>query len=111
MSAALVAQFVACLARATKAALILLAKGMALDHAEEQIRVNTLSPGGIATQGMAERWGDMAAAEREWGRKMHPLGRLGRPEEIADAALFLASDESSFMTGADLVVDGGYTAR
>ena len=96
---------------ATKAALILLAKGMALDHAEEQIRVNTLSPGGIATQGMAERWGDMAPAEREWGRKMHPLGRLGRPGEIADAALFLASDESSFMTGADLVVDGGYTAR
>jgi NAD(P)-dependent dehydrogenase (short-subunit alcohol dehydrogenase family) len=96
---------------AGKAALILLAKGMALDHAEEGIRVNTLSPGGIATQGMADRWGDMATAEREWGRPMHPIGRLGKPEEIANAALFLASDESSFMTGADLVVDGGYTAR
>ncbi len=95
---------------ATKAALILLAKGMALDHADDGIRVNTLSPGGIATKGMAERWGDMATAEREWGKVMHPLGRLGRPDEIASAAVFLAGEESSFMTGADLVVDGGYTA-
>jgi NAD(P)-dependent dehydrogenase (short-subunit alcohol dehydrogenase family) len=95
---------------ATKAALLLLAKGMALDHAADGIRVNTLSPGGIATEGMAERWGDMATAEREWGKRMHPLGRLGRVEEIASAAAFLASDEASFMTGADLLVDGGYTA-
>ena len=95
---------------ATKSALLLLAKGMALDHAGEGIRVNTLSPGGIATQGMAERWGDMATAEREWGKRMHPLGRLGRVEEIAAAAVFLASEESSFVTGTDLLVDGGYTA-
>jgi NAD(P)-dependent dehydrogenase (short-subunit alcohol dehydrogenase family) len=95
---------------ATKAALLLLAKGMALDHAADGVRVNTLSPGGIATEGMAERWGDMATAEREWGKRMHPLGRLGRVEEIASAAAFLASDEASFMTGADLLVDGGYTA-
>ena len=95
---------------ATKAALLLLSKGMALDHAADGIRVNTLSPGGIATEGMAERWGDMATAEREWGKKMHPIGRLGRVEEIASAAAFLASDEASFMTGTDLLVDGGYTA-
>jgi NAD(P)-dependent dehydrogenase (short-subunit alcohol dehydrogenase family) len=96
---------------ATKAALIMLAKGMALDHAADNIRVNSLSPGGIATPGMAAQWGDMATAEREWGAAMHPIGRLGRVEEIARAALFLCSDESSFMTGADLLVDGGYTAR
>jgi NAD(P)-dependent dehydrogenase (short-subunit alcohol dehydrogenase family) len=89
----------------------MLAKGMALDHAADGIRVNSLSPGGIATPGMAAQWGDMATAEREWGAAMHPIGRLGRVEEIAQAALFLASDESSFMTGADLLVDGGYTAR
>lgn len=94
----------------TKGALLMLAKGMALDHASQGIRVNTLSPGGIATQGMADKWGGMAAAEREWGKPKHPLGRLGTPEEIANAAVFLASDESSFMTGADLVIDAGYTA-
>lgn len=96
---------------ATKGALLLLAKGMALDHAVDGIRVNSLSPGGIATQGMASQWGSMERAEREWGQRMHPLGRLGRTEEIACAAVFLASDDSSFMTGADLLVDGGYTAR
>lgn len=96
---------------ATKGALLMLAKGMALDHAPDGIRVNTLSPGGIATESMAREFGDLATAERDWGRARHPLGRLGRPEEIACAAIFLASDESSFMTGADLLVDGGYTAR
>ena len=86
-----------------------LAKGMALDHAGDNIRVNTLSPGGIATDRLARRFGDLAAAEREWGPK-HPIGRLGQPEEIARGAVFLASAESSFMTGADLLLDGGYTA-
>ena len=94
----------------TKGALLMLAKGMALDHAGQGIRVNTLSPGGIATRGMADKWGSMDAAEREWGKPKHPLGRLGTPAEIARAAVFLASDESSFMTAADLVIDGGYTA-
>ena len=77
----------------------------------EGIRVNTLSPGGIATQGMADQWGGMDVAEREWGARMHPIGRLGRTEEIARAALFLASDDASFVTGTDLLVDGGYCAR
>jgi NAD(P)-dependent dehydrogenase (short-subunit alcohol dehydrogenase family) len=94
---------------ATKGALVQLAKGMAVDHAKDGIRVNTLSPGGIATDRLARRFGSLEEAERVWGPK-HPLGRLGRPEEIARAAVFLASDASSFMTGSDLLVDGGYTA-
>jgi NAD(P)-dependent dehydrogenase (short-subunit alcohol dehydrogenase family) len=96
---------------ATKAALLGLAKSMALDHAKDGIRVNTLSPGGVATRQMKIEFGDLETAERDWGRAMHPIGRLGRPEEIARAALFLASEESSFMTGADLLIDGGYTAQ
>ena len=95
---------------ATKGALIQLAKVMALDHAEEGIRVNTLSPGGTATARLGRRFGTLERAEAEWG-PTHPVGRLGRPEEIAAGAVFLASDESSFMTGADLLIDGGYSAR
>ena len=95
---------------ATKGALIQLAKVMALDHAGEGIRVNTLSPGGTATARLERRFGTLERAESEWG-PTHPLGRLGRPGEIAAGAVFLASDESSFMTGADLLIDGGYSAR
>ena len=95
---------------ATKGALIQLAKVMALDHASEGIRVNTLSPGGTATARLERRFGTLERAESEWG-PTHPVGRLGQPEEIAAGAVFLASDESSFMTGADLLIDGGYSAR
>ncbi|MFQ5973993.1 MAG: SDR family NAD(P)-dependent oxidoreductase, partial [Alphaproteobacteria bacterium] len=94
---------------ATKGALVQLAKGMALDHVEDNIRVNALSPGGVATDRMIRRFGDLDTAHRVWGAK-HPMGRLARPEEIAPGAVFLASDESSFMTGSDLLIDGGYTA-
>lgn len=94
---------------ATKGALVQLAKVMAADHARDGVRVNTLSPGAVETGRLLHRYGDMAAARAALGPK-HLLGRLGQPEEIARAALFLASDASSFMTGADLLVDGGYTA-
>jgi NAD(P)-dependent dehydrogenase (short-subunit alcohol dehydrogenase family) len=94
---------------ATKGALIQLAKVMAADHAREHIRVNTLSPGAVATGRLVHRYGDMDKARAHHGPK-HLLGRIGEPEEIARAALFLASDASSFMTGSDLLVDGGYTA-
>ena len=93
---------------ASKGALIQLAKAMAVDHASQNIRVNTLSPGAIETRRLVLRYGDMAAARRIAGPK-HLLGRLGQPEEIAQAALFVASDAASFMTGADMLVDGGYT--
>ena len=96
----------------SKGGLMMLSRGIAVDHARDGIRSNTLSPGGIATQGMADLYGgDWERAEREWGAPMHILGRNGRTEEIAAGAVFLASDESSFMSGADLLIDGGYTAR
>jgi NAD(P)-dependent dehydrogenase (short-subunit alcohol dehydrogenase family) len=94
---------------ATKGALIQLAKVMAIDHAAQNIRVNTLSPGGVETQRTLNRYGSFAAARETLGAK-HLLGRLGRPDEIAGAAVFLASDAASFVTGSDLLVDGGYTA-
>lgn len=94
---------------ATKGALVQLAKGMALDHAGDNIRVNTLSPGGIATDRLVKRFGDMEQAQKIWGAK-HPMGRLGEPDEMARGAVFLASEDSAFMTGADLLLDGGYTA-
>jgi NAD(P)-dependent dehydrogenase (short-subunit alcohol dehydrogenase family) len=93
----------------SKGALIQLAKAMAVDHAADNIRVNTLSPGAVETERLVKRFGDMETARRISGPK-HLLGRLGQPEEIAAAALFLASDAARFMTGADLLVDGGYNA-
>jgi len=94
---------------ATKGALVMLAKSMAIDHARQNIRVNTLSPGAVETRRMTYRYGDMAAARAALGPK-HLLNRLAAPDEIARAALFLASDAASFVTGSDLLVDGGFTA-
>src|SRR5499426_3383495 len=94
---------------ATKGALIQLAKVLAADHAAQGIRANTISPGAIETRRMLRRWKDMDEARAMMGPK-HLLGRIGRPEEIARAALYLASDASAFMTGSDLLIDGGYTA-
>jgi len=94
---------------ATKGALIQLAKVMAIDHAGQNIRVNTLSPGAVETERLLRRYGSFAAAGEALGPK-HLQGRLGHPSEIAAAAVFLAGDAASFVTGSDLLVDGGYTA-
>jgi NAD(P)-dependent dehydrogenase (short-subunit alcohol dehydrogenase family) len=93
----------------SKGAIIQLAKAMAVDHAAQNVRVNALSPGAVETRRLLLRYGDMATARREAGPK-HLLHRLGQPEEIAQAAVFLASDAASFMTGTDMLVDGGYTS-
>ena len=98
---------------ASKGGLILLTKAMALEYAKHGIRVNCICPGAIDTP-MLERevklMEDPDEARRMFVSK-HPLGRLGTPEEIAQAALFLASDRSSFVTGESLVVDGGYVIQ
>ena len=85
-----------------------LTRQFGLDGAPHNIRVNAICPGWIETPllGPLEQMNLL-----DWARENTPMGRLGRPEEIARAALFLASDDSSFMTGAYLVVDGGWTAR
>jgi NAD(P)-dependent dehydrogenase (short-subunit alcohol dehydrogenase family) len=93
----------------SKAAVIQLTRSMAIDFAKDNIRVNSLSPGATETSRLLRTYETMADARAALVPK-HPMGRLGQPADIADAALFLASDESLFMTGADLVVDGGYTA-
>jgi NAD(P)-dependent dehydrogenase (short-subunit alcohol dehydrogenase family) len=94
---------------ATKGALIQLAKVLATDHASQGIRANTISPGAVETRRMLRRHKDMDEARRVMGPK-HLVNRLARPDEIARAALYLASDASAFMTGSDLLIDGGYTA-
>jgi NAD(P)-dependent dehydrogenase (short-subunit alcohol dehydrogenase family) len=93
----------------SKAALIQFTKCLAVDHAKDGIRANSLSPGGVDTERTVRRWGSREAANKARG-PYHLLGRTGRVEEIAAGALFLASEESSFMTGADLLLDGGYLA-
>jgi NAD(P)-dependent dehydrogenase (short-subunit alcohol dehydrogenase family) len=94
---------------ATKGALVQLARVMAIDHAGQNIRVNTLSPGAVETQRTLRRYNSFEIANQTLGQK-HLTGRLGRPDEIAGAAVFLAGDAASFVTGSDLLVDGGYTA-
>ena len=95
---------------ASKGGVVLMTKAMAIDHAGQGIRVNCLCPGDVKTPMLDEdprmrglTWDEyhaQAVAQR-------PMGRIGTPEEIAKAALFLASDDSSYMTGANLVIDGG----
>ncbi len=93
---------------AAKGAIVVLTKNMAVVHAKNNIRVNCVCPGYVKTPLTQALWED-PEMERFIANR-HPMGRFGRPEEIAYAILFLASDESSFVTGAPLIVDGGYTA-
>ncbi|MGI5472734.1 SDR family NAD(P)-dependent oxidoreductase [Streptomyces sp. CA-132043] len=92
---------------ASKAALIMFARSAALEYGHLGVRVNTVSPGLIGRPGLADDWPD--GVER-WTRAA-PLTRLGRPEDIGDACVFLASNAASWITGTDLVVDGGVSAR
>jgi len=97
---------------AAKGGLIIMAKAMAIDHGPDGIRVNCVCPGDVLTPMLpddAEKRG-MAWEDYAVGAEDRPLGRIGTPEDIANAVLYLASDESSFVTGEALVVDGGGVA-
>jgi NAD(P)-dependent dehydrogenase (short-subunit alcohol dehydrogenase family) len=97
---------------ATKGAILAFTKAIAIDHGREGIRVHAICPGYIdagLAEGYFESQSDPAKAREEAG-SLHALGRIGQPEEVARAAVFLASDDASFMTGSALVVDGGLSA-
>jgi len=93
---------------ASKGGVLAMTREVAVEYARKGIRANSICPGPIETPLLSELLSDPVHRQR---RLVHvPMGRLGRPDEIANAALFLASDESSFVTGSALVVDGGITA-
>lgn len=94
----------------TKGAILAFTRSLALELAPDGVRVNSISPGGVATDRLIEQFGSQQAAE-DFLAPLHPIGHTAKPSDIANAVWFLASSKSSFMTGADLLVDGGYTAR
>ena len=98
---------------ASKGGVTVMTKAMALDCAKDNIRVNCINPGVIDTP-MVDREVAMASDKERYVHQMnidHPIGRIGTPDEVAKAVLFLASDDSSFVTGAALSIDGGLTAQ
>ncbi len=94
---------------ASKAAVRLLTKSTAVQYAEDGIRANAIHPGPVRTAMFMSGFPDEESVEKR--RALVPLGRIGTAEDMAYGALFLASDESSYMTGSDLVIDGGLTAQ
>lgn len=100
--------------QASKGAVRLMTKNDAITYASERIRVNSIHPGYIWTPMVENHFkavgGDIEKARSDAGAA-HPLGHMGEPDDIAWAVVYLASDESKFVTGSELVVDGGYTAR
>ncbi|SFB16164.1 NAD(P)-dependent dehydrogenase, short-chain alcohol dehydrogenase family [Rhizobium sp. NFR07] len=95
---------------ASKAALHSLTRSLALDHAADGIRAVSLSPGAVLTSRVTRQAGGEEQAVAALA-PLHPIGRIGTPQEIAATALFLVSDGAAFITGTDVLVDGGYTAR
>lgn len=98
----------------SKGAVVLMTKCLALDYARRGIRVNCICPGEIETPMFLQEVSRRGVPVEDYRKEMseyHPIGRLGKPREVARTVLFLASDESSFITGTALSVDGGYTSQ
>lgn len=99
---------------ASKYAVLGITRNAAIEYAADGIRINAVAPGGIPTGMMAQSLSGLEAEQQDAARQaiadMHPMKRLGRPREIAQAVLFLSSDEAAFVTGACLSVDGGWAA-
>lgn len=100
---------------ASKGAVTLMTKTDAMIYAAEGIRVNSVHPGYIWTPLVEQHLRDSGQPDMEKGKsdlaQLHPLGRVGQPDDVAWGVVYLASDESRFVTGSELVIDGGYTAR
>ena len=94
---------------ASKGAVLAMTRAMALDHAEENIRINCICPGIVETEMVAAF--NLDAKARQQRLAAHPMGRFGQPEDIAGLAVFLASDEARWITGAAFPADGGYSAH
>lgn len=95
----------------SKGGILQMTRQLAIEYAQQNIRVNAVAPGTIETPMLEGGDPERMKIVLDWLMKMHPVGRFGKPEEVANAILFLASDEASFITGANLAVDGGYTAQ
>ena len=100
---------------ASKGAVLAMTRSIAMDYVSQGIRCNAICPGTVHTpfvEGyLARNFAGHEDAERQKLHDRQPIGRMGRPDEIAKAALYLASDEASFVTGSQLVIDGGWTAK
>lgn len=99
---------------AAKGAVVNLTRNLALDYAPYNIRVNAIGPGPVDTPHLARSWAALPSGKRaeaqRWLEERIPLGRIGQPDEIAGGVAFLASDDATYVTGALLIMDGGYTA-
>ena len=94
--------------QAAKAGVVMLTKTVAMAYAKQHIKCNCVCPAGVITPGTADIFADPQT--KAWFEGLHPMGRLGQPEEVADAAIYFASDESRWTTGSILPVDGGMMA-